>query len=32
VLEEQGIPIQAGKYIQAYSDTANVSVSVWGVE
>jgi hypothetical protein len=32
VLEEQGIPIQAGKYIQAYSDTANVSVNVWGVE
>jgi hypothetical protein len=32
VLEDQGIPIQAGMYIQAYSDTANVSVNVWGVE
>lgn len=32
VLEEQGIPIQATKYITAYSDTANVSVNVWGVE
>jgi hypothetical protein len=32
VLEEQGIPIQAGKYITAYSDSANVSVNVWGVD
>ncbi len=32
VLEEQGIPIQAGFYVVAYSNTANVSVNMWGVE
>ena len=32
VLEEQGIPLQAGKLIVAYSSAANVSVAVWGVE
>ena len=32
VLEEQGLPIQAGFYIVAYSDTANVSVNLWGIE
>ena len=32
VLEEQGIPLQVGKLIVAYSSVANVSVSVWGIE
>jgi len=32
VLEEQGVAVQAGKLIVAYSDTANVSVAVWGIE
>ena len=32
ILENSAIVIQASKYITAYSDTANVSVAVWGVE